>query len=95
MYEINKVYIWQNQVGKYAVLNGTETTVIDGPFAPNQEFINKKDPWWETNSLPPGETDLNEHYMIAHPGDLRLKEPPSGQVKILEMFKHQPELVNV
>lgn len=92
MYEINKVYIWQNQVGQYAALNGTETTVVDGPFLPSNENNNKKDNWWETDSLPPGCTDLNLDYMIAFPGDLRLKEPPKGQALILNMFKLQPEL---
>ena len=83
MYQLNTVYIWQNQVGKYAVLNGTETTVLGGPYQPDE---NDEVVWWETNTLPPDETDPNEWFMTAYVGDLRPKDPPSGEKSILELF---------
>lgn len=78
MYEIGKVYIWQNQVGEYARLNGTECT----PVEPARM-------WDFADGCPTimGQlvsTDYNG--MVAFRGDLRPKNPPPGEQLINEMF---------
>lgn len=88
MYKTGVVYIWQNQVGEYSFLNGMETTVLTGP---HKAIGAGMQTWWETDSLLPGKPNLKQWYIVAFPGDLREKEPPSGERSILELFK-QPEL---
>ena len=85
MYEKGKVYIWQNQVGEHAFLNGTETTIIEGPYYDILFENGYRGISWKTDSKPAQEgPGVSMH---AFPGDLRLKEPPPGQAKIFEMFK--------
>lgn len=88
MYKQGVVYIWQNQVGVFACLNGTECIILDGPFPPCDDV--DKQWWWTDTDSPEYPNDLN-HGMIAFAGDLREKKPPSGELKVLEWFK-QPEL---
>ena len=88
MYKPGVVYIWQNQKGEYAFLNGSETTVLTGPH----KSIGVSMPsWWETDSLMPGKPNLNKWYIVAFPGDLREKNVPSGESSVLALFK-QSEL---
>lgn len=83
MYKQGVLYIWQNQKGEYAYLNGTETTVLSGPNKP----IGVGMPTWrETDSLMQGKPDLHKWYLVAFPGDLREKNTPNGERKIMEMF---------
>lgn len=92
MYKIGTVYIWQHQVGMYAFLNGTETTVLEGP----DHFINTVTGlstlgWITDSEVPEAMKRIGHDIMIAYPGDLRLKEPPNGERSILELFEKQPE----
>ncbi len=81
MYEIGKVYIWQNQVGEYAVLNGTECTPVEpagmwGLTKHSAILGQLVDTWWD--GVPNG--------MVAFRDDLRPKNPPPGEQLINEMF---------
>ena len=83
MYEVGKVYVLQNCTGMDACLNGTETTVI-GP--PESYFSAVEDyrfgwPTDSTNAYGP---------VMAFPGDLRPKNPPSGEQLIRTMFEPKP-----
>lgn len=84
MYVIGKVYIWQNQTGETAFLNGSETIVMEAPklygFWPA--------PLQRTDTQHPSDPKI---FALAAEGDLRLKEPPTGELSILELFK-QPQL---
>jgi hypothetical protein len=90
MYKVGEVYVWQNQSGINAYLNGTECAVTQGPDPFFCETEKKIVDGWDTDSpLPPGvSSDL---VMVAFEGDLRPKEPPSGEKSILNLFK-QPML---
>jgi hypothetical protein len=51
MYEVGRVYIWQNQVGALESLNGSETTVIEkGAYALSDE-TQKIIFAWKTDSM--------------------------------------------
>jgi hypothetical protein len=91
MYEVGKVYIWQNQVGECAALNGTETTVLEGPFVWITTVTQARQTGWLTDSYLPGEEKNDPNQMVAFFGDLRLKDPPNGEKIIMELFK-QPEM---
>lgn len=80
MYEIGKIYIWQNQVGQYAHYNGTECTPVE-PAS-----------WWRVNDdgrmLWAQLVDCYDGYpMCAERGDLRPKNPPPGERSINDLFK--------
>lgn len=82
MYEIGRVYIWQNQVGEASAYNGTECTVLEA------------EQWHET---PSGELKLGQMVITqcgkikgAQRGDLRPKNPPTGEQKIRSMFEPKP-----
>lgn len=90
MYEVGKIYIWQNQVGEYAYLNGTETTVLKGPDPTLRRATGKVEMCWETDSHPPSSQSITHYVMVAFVGDLRPKDPPKGEKIIMELFK-QPE----
>lgn len=81
MYEIGKVYIWQNQVRQYAKLNGTECTVVDE--AKNFLMPDGRTARGQLTDTP-GSNPANR--MFAERGDLRPKNPPSGEQLINEMF---------
>lgn len=85
-YEIGKVYIWQNQVGDMAHLNGLECTVL-GPI---ERYFDDLSKTWHMGQ----KTDLSGHDDIsgdfdwyADQGDLRPKSPPTGEREIMDMFK--------
>lgn len=86
MYEIGRVYIWQNQVGEWAYVNGSETTVL----GPVEEYRGK-----DSGMLYKGQRVdspmLLPWHTYAQPGDLRPKNPPPGERKINELFR-APEL---
>lgn len=91
MYKQDVVYIWQNQVGEYAYLNGVECMLTSGINPP--DIDSDKYYWWtDTKHVKaPLEEQGPEWTMMAWAGDLREKYPPSGERSILELFK-QPEL---
>lgn len=95
-YQVGKVYIWQNQVGQYAFINGAECTVI----GPEQIYIRKDGGFakgWPTDMITGQSVDNQTIWRaFAQPGDLRPKEPPSGEQSIMDQFKlpvREPELV--
>lgn len=92
MYEINKIYVWQNQVGEYASLNGVETTVVSEAFDFTLHSTFETRIAWQTDTYAPGCPRIEENRMVAFVGDLRPKDPPSGEQKILELFNNVPEL---
>lgn len=81
MYELGRVYIWQNQFGEMAHLNDTETTVLTRPLAVNTDGGRRIVAQVTDSPAPPG------MYTMAEPGDLRPKNPPSGERKINDMFR--------
>lgn len=79
MYEIGKVYVWQNLV-EYAYLNGTDTTVTSGPIlaldVDSGQFLRGQ----RTDTTVDGIT------FAAQAGDLRPKNPPPGEQLIRDLF---------
>jgi hypothetical protein len=79
-YEVGRVYVWQNQVGEFAHLNGTECTVtapgvvIDGVMQ------------WATDAPAPNPC----YVVVAYMGDLRPRDTPSGERSIMELFEMVP-----
>jgi hypothetical protein len=79
LYEIGRVYVWQNQRWPYESLNGVETTVtgdiehceVTGRSGQQTATI------WQSSGSP----------LIAEAGDLRVKNPPPGELSILDQFK--------
>lgn len=80
MYVIGKVYIWQNLKGEMAYLNGSETIVMEAPKLYGLQRV----PRQRTDTRHPTYPKL---FALADKGDLRLKEPPTGELSILELFK--------
>lgn len=81
MYEIGRVYIWQN-LREHVGFNGTETTVI-GPMEAfeykggGQQFY-----YCETDTV------LDDGRALwATRGQLRPKNPPSGEQSILDLLR--------
>lgn len=85
MYEIGKVYIWQN-LAKGAHLNGTECTVV-GPVKKLLCPVNNEI-WMgqETDTVDPRDGKI----VYAEAGKLRPKNPPTGEQKIRSMFEPKP-----
>jgi hypothetical protein len=86
MYEIGRVYIWQNQTGKYARINGVECTPTESP-ARYRHNATGQIVW----SQPV--TNVDGERWLAMRGDLRPKNPPAGERSITDMFKvpqHEP-----
>lgn len=86
-YEIGVVYVWQNQVGEYSHLNGRET-MVTGPATDAYDAQWRRFRAWPTdtppvNQRPPGRIDWIQ---FAEAGDLRRKQPPTGEESILRMF---------
>lgn len=84
MYEIGRVYVWQNLVDA-PHMNGVEC-VVTGPLkewncAGGGIFMCQ-----ETDSIDPHDGEG----MLAQPGDLRPKNPPTGEQKIRSMFEPKP-----
>jgi hypothetical protein len=82
MYEVGRVHIWQNQVGDWAYLNGTETTVT-GPPKWYWNLDGKKVLVQSTDT----ESPIRGHMIGAFPGDLRPRDTPSGERQVFDMFK--------
>lgn len=88
-YEVGRVYIWQNAVGIWAHLNGTETTVtghaiIHDCLDSKQQFIGQvtDTPSWR----------VRDGFIIAEPGDLRPKHLPPGEQGVRDLFKLPEEV---
>lgn len=88
MYEIGRVYIWQN-LREHKYLNGTGTTVIGSMEPFEYERGGKQFYYCETDTV------LDDGRCLwATYGELRLKNPPStGEKSIFDLFKapsHEP-----
>jgi hypothetical protein len=79
LYEVGRVYIWQNQRAHYKHLNGLETTVT-GDIVPSG-FDGRSGQPTDTISRSSGSP------MMAEAGDLRAKSPPPGEQSVLDQFK--------
>jgi hypothetical protein len=89
-YEVGRVYIWQNQVGPFAYLNGKETTVIGDAVKLSNPVLKSGGLHQETDTPPPVFIKDATSNCCAGPGDLRPKDPPPGEQSVIDMFK-QPE----
>lgn len=90
MYEIGRVYIWQNMPRSWAVLNGQETTVMKKPEATFTSSGGLVTAQMTDTPVPfPG---YSAKYMAAKPGQLRPKEYPPGERKVRELFNPTKEL---
>lgn len=90
-YKVGKVYIWQNQVGAFAYLNGKETTVVGPKELAFHSGTFRLVEFWPTDT--PCNCDVPEpHTLAAFRGDLRPKDPPSGEQKVMSWFKTKPVL---
>lgn len=78
MYEIGRVYIWQNLVND-PQHNGSECTVI-GDIEEYTDIYGNRKIGQETDTIWDGVV------IMAHKGYLRPKFPPSGEKSISEMF---------
>lgn len=87
MYEIGKVYIWQNCPGVKAKFNGMETTVTTAmtDIYVNQHDVTIRAQWTDT-------LGDDGYFVGALPGQLRPKNPPNGERKVMEQFQPKPEL---
>lgn len=82
MYEIGRVYIWQNQVGEFAPLNGTECTIMS-PGRWQTDINGRHYFGWDTDAPDPHGKD---YIIAAEAGDLRPRGTPSGERKVMQMF---------
>lgn len=84
LYDVGRVYVWQNLRWPYECLNGLDTTVTDDILHCDVTGRNgqQTDTIWQCSGSP----------MIAEAGDLRSKNPPSGELSVLDQFK-SPEPV--
>lgn len=87
MYEIGRVYVWQNRTGSAAWMNGKETIVVEAAknTRRRQETEVALSQLTDTPSMvTPGA------YVSARLGELRPKNPPTGEQKIRSMFEPKP-----
>lgn len=87
MYEIGRVYVWQNRTGDAARLNGQETIVIDRARITKDRITGRIALTQMTDT--PSVTNLGG-YVSAEHGELRPKNPPPGEQKIRSMFEPKP-----
>lgn len=85
MYEIGRVHVWQNCTGGKAFLNGQETTVTSGmvDFFVSSHNVMIRAQWTDT-------VGTDGLLVGALPGQLRPKNPPTGEQKIRSMFEPKP-----
>lgn len=89
-YEIGRVYIWQNCEGRWAYLNGQETTVTSLPKTLIDAFTLLPVICCETDTPTPPWVPCLFPTLAAKAGKLRPKNPPPGEQSVLDLFK-QPE----
>jgi hypothetical protein len=91
MYEVGKVYVWQNQVGDCEYLNGSETTVIRplGPRFKRPEYGIGIEKAWETDT----KHRASGYCVEAYFGELRPKNPPPGEQLVRDLFEPKPAMV--
>lgn len=88
MYEIGRVYIWQNQVAQFTHLNGTETTVTGPPVRGDLLMWRRSSWYWPTDTVVPLAYRLaGADAVFAEAGDLRPKNDPTGERGIMDLFK--------
>ena len=85
MYEIGKIYIWYGMKNDGEFLNGRETIVTGKP-----KLV--RDPrTGETAMAQSTDTFVNAgRCTAAKPGQLRPKNPPSGEKLVRDMFQPKP-----
>lgn len=84
MYRFDIVYIWQNQTGEYAPLNGLETRVLKGPMMESFDGDPPRICWLTDTVIPADPGDLlGDWAMYAYTGDLRPKDPPADVIRDL------------
>lgn len=81
LYEVGRVYVWQNQRWPFERLNGLQTIVTGNieHFDVIGRNGQETDTIWQSGGSP----------MIAEAGDLRAKNPPPGELSVLNQFKCQ------
>lgn len=79
-YALGPVYIWQNCIEEWSQLNGLETIVIGNVQEYEYADCNVKALAQQTD------TEFKGQKMCADDTQLRLKNPPSGEKSISEMF---------
>ncbi len=88
MYEIGKIYIWQN-LREHSQLNGMETTVL----GPMELFEHKNFPGTLRFHYCETDTILSDgRVLYATFGELRPKQNPEGERKVMDQFQPKPEL---
>jgi len=85
MYEIGRVYVWQNLPPSphSEVQNGSECTVVGPP-----KYMENKAREWVVGQ--PTDSFDGGDRMWALAGNLRPKNPPTGEKKIRSMFEPKP-----
>lgn len=82
MYEVGKVHVWVRTSPEHSYLIGQETTVKTGIV----EFVDingKIHHGWMTDTPARG---LEGYFIFAAAGELRPKNPPSGEKSIMDQF---------
>lgn len=87
MYEVGKVYIWQNMLGELSSLNGTECTVTGGAGVFKTIKSCTSEMAQPTDTKSPRSPN---HYMAALKGNLRPKNPPAGERLVRDLFEPKP-----
>lgn len=82
-YEIGKIYIWRNTPNVVTRLHGQETTVLSGPIEATRLSDGVRLTCWMTDTK-----GLRGQPVAATLGQLRLKNPPSGERSVLRMFNN-------
>jgi hypothetical protein len=90
MYEIGRVYIWQNQQGGRAWLNGLETMVLSNQLELAHSVSLGYARWGQPTATKSRNPTVTLGYVLASKGDLRPKNPPTGEQKIRSMFEPKP-----
>jgi len=88
MYEVGKVYVWQN-LREHTSVNGSETTVIGLP----EKFELKGSggvtiTYCETDTILP-----DGRVLYATHGELRPKSQPTGEQLVRDLFEPKPAMV--
>lgn len=84
MYEVGKVYIWQNKKGVLSALNGQETTVLSGRVMAVSFIDGRRSLCWPTDTM------WEFSAVAADAGQLRPKNPPSGERLVRDLFEPKP-----
>ena len=93
VYEVGRIYTWQNLEGEFAPLNGAETTVTGYMITYFNKWSKKLETGWPTDTI--CKRNGEPFRAVALVGHLRPKnEPPKGEQIIRDLFIPSPELVD-